>query len=104
MLNTLHTTSASTKHRHSSVRRSLFGTLVVLVGGGLVTPGYSLAAHRLPKCASVPVAPAEQCHLDLNDRMKMDLGSWGNGVHPRGPNYFCVQHQRQLEAQARACR
>src|ERR1700692_2383637 len=45
-------------------------------------------------CSSAPVASTRQCHLDLNDRMKMELGSWGNGVHPSGPNYFCVERQK----------
>ena len=92
------------KQRHSSMPRLLFSTLVALIGGGIVMPDYSLAAHKLSKCSSVPAIAAEQCHLDLNDRMKMDLGNWGNGVHPNGPNFFCVEHQRQLEAQNRGCR
>jgi hypothetical protein len=57
------------------------------------------------KCSSTPVTAAEQCHLDLNDRMKIDLGTWGSGVHPRGPNYFCVQRQKLLQrAPSRGCR
>jgi hypothetical protein len=57
------------------------------------------------KCSSVPATAPEQCHLDLNDRMKIDLGTWGSGVHPRGPNYFCVERQKLLErAPSRGCR
>jgi hypothetical protein len=45
--------------------------------------------------SSIPVTPTT--HLDLNDRMKVDLGNWGNIVHPHGPNYFCLEHRKQLE-------
>jgi len=57
------------------------------------------------KCSSAPVTSTEQCHLDLNDRMKMLLGTWGKGVHPAGPNYFCFERQKQLEQARRpGCR
>jgi hypothetical protein len=56
-------------------------------------------------CSSAPVASSRECHLDLNDRMKTELGTWGNGVHPNGPNYFCVEHQKQVEEERkRDCR
>jgi hypothetical protein len=56
------------------------------------------------KCSSAPVTAPEQCHLDLNDRMKIDLGTWGAGVHPRGPNYFCVERQKLETSRNRGCR
>jgi hypothetical protein len=86
------------------MRRFFFATLVALAGGGVMMPGYSLGAHKPARCASMAATPAERCHLDLNDRLKMDLGNWGNGIHPVGPNYFCVEHQRQIDAQNRVCR
>jgi hypothetical protein len=80
----------------------------------MLTPYPSLAGADLTvsssgalavKCRSAPVASTKQCHLDLNDRMKMELGTWGNGVHPSGPNYFCVEHQKELEeVRKRDCR
>jgi hypothetical protein len=56
-------------------------------------------------CSSAPVTSSKQCHLDLNDRMKMDLGTWGFGVHPHGPNYFCVERHKEPENNRnRGCR
>jgi hypothetical protein len=56
-------------------------------------------------CSSAPVTSTKQCHLDMNDRMKIDLGTWGSGVHPSGPNYFCVERQKLLEKDRnRGCR
>jgi hypothetical protein len=56
-------------------------------------------------CSSAPVTSTNQCHLDLNDRMKMDLGTWGFGVHPHGPNYFCVERRKELaKDRNRGCR
>jgi hypothetical protein len=113
MLNLLRATLAAARRQRSSMLRAIFPTLLVLITVGIATPGYSLGADGLAssssesfavKCSFAPVTPPEQCHLDLNDRMKMDLGTWGNGVHPRGPNFFCVQRHKQFEAQNRACR
>jgi hypothetical protein len=70
-----------------------------------VAPTVTSPSASAVNCSPAPVTSTRQCHLDLNDRMKMDLGTWGNGVHPRGPNYFCVEHHKQLEeAQNRRCR
>jgi hypothetical protein len=80
--------------------------LAVVAVAGMLTPYPSVAGPErtvsssgalAANCSPAPVALREQCHLDLNDRMKMDLGTWGNGVHPNGPNYFCVKHRKQLE-------
>jgi hypothetical protein len=86
------------------MRRPVFVAIVALMGACVVMPDHSFGAGGLAICSSPPVASAKRCHLDLNDRMKMGLGTWGNGVHPNGPNYFCMEHQRQREAQARVCR
>src|ERR1700684_751292 len=82
------------------------GPLAVSVSLALLTVAYMLtpypsvagtertvssSAALEVNCSSAPVASTRQCHLDLNDRMKMELGNWGNGVHPSGPNYFCVE-------------
>jgi hypothetical protein len=94
---------------------SVFASLALLAGAGIVAPHPCRAgdapASALLRAAVVNCAPAatpstRQCHLDLNDRMKMDLGTWGsNVVHPHGPNYFCVERRKQLEEERnRACR
>jgi len=80
----------------------------------VLTPHPSLASANLTisspgafavNCSSAPLTSTRQCHLDLNDKMKMELGTWGNGVHPRGPNYFCAEHLKQFEdARNRSCR
>jgi hypothetical protein len=84
-------------------------SLAVLVIAYILAPHPTLASVNLlassptalaVSCSSAPVTSTEQCHLDLNDRMKMLLGTWGNGVHPSGPNYFCFERQKQ-SAQAR---
>jgi hypothetical protein len=90
-------------------------SLALLAIAYMLTPHPSLASADLTasspgawavNCSSAPAKSARQCHLDLNDRMKMDLGTWGsNIVHPHGPNYFCVEHRKQLEEDRnRACR
>jgi hypothetical protein len=89
-------------------------SLALLAVAHMLTPCPSLASAERTvsssgalavNCSSAPVASTRQCHLDLNDRMKMELGNWGNGVHPSGPNYFCVEHQKQLEEERkRDCR
>jgi hypothetical protein len=104
MLNSKRAVSTATKQRHSSMHRSLLATVVAVIGAAIVMPSYSMGAPRRSYCSSAPVTTVERCHFDLNDRMKMALGSWGNGVHPSGPNFLCAEHQRQLEAQNRACR
>jgi hypothetical protein len=100
-------------HLHRS-RPLLSMSLALLAVGYMLTPHPSLASTNLTgsspgafavNCSSAPVASSRQCHLDLNDKMKMELGTWGNGVHPRGPNYFCVEHRKQLaEERNRGCR
>jgi hypothetical protein len=89
-------------------------SLVLLAIAYMPTPDPSLASINptasspsafAVNCPSAPVTSSRQCHLDLNDRMKMVPGTWGNGVHPSGPNYFCVEHQKQLEdARRPGCR
>src|ERR1700682_4463225 len=84
----------------------VLASLTILTAACIVTPQPSLAGDDLTgsllrasavNCSPAPVPSTRQCHLDLNDRMKMDMGTWGgNIVHPHGPNYFCVEHQKQL--------
>ena len=65
----------------------------------------SFSPLNLASCSSTPETFTEQCHLDSNDRMKMLLGTWGKGVHPSGPNYFCFEHQKQrAESRKPGCR
>src|SRR5260370_40097303 len=93
----------------------VFASLAMLMGACIVTPRPSLAGDSLTSsslgvsavnCSPAPVPATRQCHPDLNDRMKMDIGTWGsNIVHPHGPNYFCVQrHKQREEERNRACR
>jgi hypothetical protein len=88
-------------------------SLVVLAVVYVLVPHPSLASAELPassplalaSCSSALATSTEQCHLDLNDRMKMLMGTWGNGVHPSGPNYFCFERQkRPVEARRPGCR
>jgi len=105
--------SQERSHLHRS-RPLLSMSPALLAIAYMLTPHPSRASANLTvsslgafavKCSSVPVPSSRQCHLDLNDRMKMELGTWGNGVHPKGPNYFCVEHQKQLEENRnRGCR
>jgi hypothetical protein len=100
----LHSLHPGSKQPRFWMRAPAFATFAALIGACVVMPGHSFGARGPSKCSSPPVTSAERCHLDSNDRMKMELGDWGNGVHPSGPNYFCMEHQRQLEVQARICR
>jgi hypothetical protein len=77
------------------MRQRVLATFGALIGACAVMPGHSFGARGPAIGSSPPVTSAKRCHLDLNDRMKMELGTWGNGVHPSGPNYFCIEHQRQ---------
>jgi|SRR5580704_6477004 hypothetical protein len=100
----------------SCVRRNRFRvaeSLAVLAIAWVLAPHAALASADLlaspsalaASCSPAPVTSTEQCHLDLNDRMKMLLGTWGNGVHPSGPNYFCFERQKQPAATRRlGCR
>jgi hypothetical protein len=75
-------------------------SLAMLTGACILMPYPSFAGDN----CSQALVTSRQCHLDLNDRMKMDMGTWGIGVHPHGPNYFCVQRHKQLEEERkRAC-
>jgi hypothetical protein len=66
-------------------------------------PGQRQSVSRLAKCFGNQFLvdsgdTYHACHLDLNDRMKVDLGNRGSTiVHPHGPNYFCLEHRKQLE-------
>jgi hypothetical protein len=97
------------------ISASVFASLVMLTGAGILMPRPSLAGDdptsalwraSVVKCAPAAVPSPRQCHLDLNDRMKMGAGTWGsNIVHPHGPNYFCVERHRRLEEERNAaCR
>jgi hypothetical protein len=99
----------------SHIFLSVLASLAMLTGAGIVTPYPCFAGDDLTsaslrasvvKCAPAAVPSTRQCHLDLNDRMKMGAGTWGsNIVHPHGPNYFCVERHIQLEEERnRGCR
>jgi hypothetical protein len=115
MLNPMRTTCAKTRPQPAKHSALLFASLAILTGACIVTPHPSLAGDNLAdsslsvsavKCSPAPDTSSKQCHLDLNDRMKMDLGTWAsNIVHPHGQNYFCVERHKQLEQQrSRGCR
>jgi hypothetical protein len=111
-LNPLDTTCAATRPQPAT-RRFFVLTSIAMLTGSILMPQPSFAGDdptssspraSLVNCSRTPVTSTRQCHLDLNDRMKMDLGTWGtNSVHPHGPNYFCVEHQKREERQ-RSCR
>jgi hypothetical protein len=101
--------------RNESRYPLLFTSIALLTGAGIVMPHPALAGDdlmsaslraSLVKCAPAATPSTRQCHLDLNDRMKMGAGTWGsNIVHPHGPNYFCVERRMQLEEERnRGCR
>jgi hypothetical protein len=105
-----HPRASSCVHRN---RFRVSENLAVLAIAYVLVPNPSLASSNfmatsplaLANCSAAPVTSTEQCHLDLNDRMKMQLGTWGNGVHPSGPNYFCFERQKQrAEARRPGCR
>jgi hypothetical protein len=113
MLNLLRATCAA-KRPQPAMRHPFVLAGIAMLTGHILMPHPSFAGVNLTNsspqaslvnCSRAPVTSTRQCHLDLNDRMKMDLGTWGtNSVHPHGPNYFCVEHQRQLEeARKRGC-
>src|ERR1700704_5099298 len=111
MLNPVRVTCAKTSPQPTTRCPLVFASLAILTAACIMTPHPSLAGDDLTlrasavSCSPAPVTSSSQCHLDLNDRMKMDLGTWGsNSVHPRGPNYFCVQRHKQLEERKPACR
>jgi hypothetical protein len=91
--------------------RSLLAGLAILTGAFILTPRPSRAGDNVTeswlsfsaiKSSPSPATAADPCHLDLNDRMKMDIGTWGsNIVHPHGPNYFCAERYKQREEQRR---
>src|SRR5260370_31431596 len=101
MLNPLHATT----RRQPAMRRFFVLTSIAMLTCGILMPHPSFAGDNPTSSSSqassvnwswAPVTSTRQCHLDLNDRMKMDLGTWGtNSVHPHGPNYFCAEHQKQ---------
>jgi hypothetical protein len=87
----------------------MLASLAILTGACIVTPQASLAGDN-PTSASLLVSATDwppasvsstrRCHLDLNDRMKRAMGTWGsNIVHPHGPNYFCAERHKQTEDQ-----
>jgi hypothetical protein len=105
-----HSRASSCVHRNRFRESESLAVLAIVC---VLAPRPSLASAdlrafsplALASCSSAPVTSTEQCHLDLNDRMKMLLGTWGNGVHPSGPNYFCFEHQkRPAEARRPGCR
>jgi hypothetical protein len=108
----MRTTCAKTRPPPAKNSALLFASLAILTGACIVTPHPSLAGDNpadsslsvsAVKCSPAPDTSSKQCHLDLNDRMKMGLGTWGsNIVHPHGPNYFCVE--RHKEQRNRDCR
>jgi hypothetical protein len=113
MLNPLHTSCAATPPQ-PAMRRFFALTGIAMLTGFILMPHPSFAEDNLTSsssraslvsCSRAPVTSStRQCHLDMNDRMKMDLGTWGtNSVHPHGPNYFCVEHQKQVEERKRGC-
>jgi hypothetical protein len=103
MLNPLHATTRP----QPAMRRFFVLTSIAMLTCCILTPHPSFAGDNPTGSSSqassvnwslAPVTSTRQCHLDLNDRMKMDLGTWGtNSVHPHGPNYFCAEHQKQLQ-------
>src|SRR6267154_837223 len=110
MLNPRRTTCTATRPQTAMRYRFLFASLATITGACIVTPHPYLAGDDLTSssslrasavnCSPAPVTSTKKCHLDLNDRMKMDMGTWGSSiVHPHGPNYFCVQRHKELEAQ-----
>jgi hypothetical protein len=99
----------------SGIYSSVFASIAMLTGAGIVMPHPALAGDDLKgasllasvvNCAPAATRSTPYCHLDLNDRMKMGAGTWGsNIVHPHGPNYFCVERHIQLEEERnRGCR
>jgi hypothetical protein len=109
MINPLRTAHTKARPRPAMYSRSLFAGLAILAGAFILTPRPSLAGDNVTdsrlsfsaiKGSSARATAVDPCHLDLNDRMKMDVGTWGsNIVHPHGPNYFCVERHKQLEQQ-----
>jgi hypothetical protein len=90
------------------------GLVLLAIAFALTSPS-SIASANLAasasdalavNCSSPPVTSTNQCHLDFNDKMRMDLGTWESYVgHPRGPHYFCSERLKQLEKDRnRGCR
>jgi hypothetical protein len=80
----------------------IFASFAILASACILTPNPSFAGDDLmgpgafsSRWSPEAVPSTRRCHLDLNDRMKMDLGTWGsNIVHPHGPNYFCAERNK----------
>ena len=57
------------------------------------TPERALALN----CRPAPRTPTSQ-YLSLDERMQIEMGIWGrNVVHPRSPNFFRFERDKQLE-------
>jgi len=106
--------AASMATRPSSALRSsvVIASLAMLTSACITTSDSSVARGRLTippasasalQCPPTPEASTNYYYLSFDERMQMEMGIWGRyAVHPRGPNFFRVERDKELEKKWRS--